>query len=59
MDEHQSFFDGFRRGWESVVGPALPPPEIELPDVVPSGSRYMQGLIMGIEAGKQKIKELS
>ena len=59
MDERQTFFDGFQRGWESVVGPALPTPEIDLPDAVPSGSRFMQGLIMGIEAGKQKIKELS
>lgn len=59
MEEHKSFFDGFQRGWESVVGPALPPPDIHVPDEMPSGSRYMQGLIMGIEAGKQKIKELS
>ena len=59
MDDQQTFFEGFQRGWESVVGPALPPPEIAVPDAVPSGSRFMQGLIMGIEAGKQKIKELS
>lgn len=58
MDDQQTFFDGFQRGWESVVGPALQPPDIDLPDAVPSSSRFMQGLIMGIEAGKKKIKEL-
>ena len=59
MDDQQTFFEGFQRGWESVVGPALQPPEIEVPPPIPSGSRFMQGLIMGIEAGKKKIDELT
>ena len=59
MDEQQTFYEGFVRGWESVVGPALKPPAIEPPPPLPSGSRYMQGLIKGIEAGKKKIAELT
>jgi hypothetical protein len=59
MDQQQTFSEGFMRGWESIVGPALEPPEIEIPPAVPSGSRFMQGLIMGIEAGKKKMAELS
>lgn len=58
IDERQTFQDGYVRGWESVVGPALQPPEIERPPVVPGASQFMQGLIMGIEAGKKKIAEL-
>jgi hypothetical protein len=59
MDEERTFLEGFERGWQSVVGPALPPPEIEIPPALPSGSRFMQGLIKGIEAGKKKIAELT
>jgi hypothetical protein len=58
MDEQQKFQEGFLRGWESVVGPALQPPEIERPPVAAGVSQFMQGLIMGIEAGKKKIAEL-
>jgi hypothetical protein len=58
MDEQQKFQEGFLCGWESIVGPALPPPIPEFPPAVPNGSRYMQGLIKGIEAGKKKIAEL-
>lgn len=58
MDQKQTFNDGFVRGWESVVGPALPPPLIERPPIVPGVSQFMQGLILGIEAGKKKIAEL-
>jgi hypothetical protein len=28
MDEKQTFLERFERGWQSVVGPALQPPEI-------------------------------
>lgn len=58
-NERQTFFEGFQRGWESVVGPAIAPPDMDLPPAFPSGSRFMQGLIMGIEAGKKKIAELT
>ena len=59
MDEKLTFLEGFERGWQSVVGPAIQPPEIEMPPPLPSGSRFMQGLIKGIEAGKKKIAELT
>lgn len=58
MDEKQTFKDGFVRGWESVVGPALQPPPIEPPPAAAGVSQFMQGLILGIEAGKKKIAEL-
>ncbi len=59
MDEQQSFFEGFQRGGDAVVGPAFQPPDIDMPPPIPSGSRFMQGLILGIEAGKKKIDELT
>jgi hypothetical protein len=56
--EEKTFMDGFVEGWKSVVGPALQPPDIEIPPTRPSGSRFMHGLIEGIEAAKKKIAEL-
>jgi hypothetical protein len=57
--EDRAFMDGFVEGWQSVVGPALQPPQIEIPPTRPSGSRFLHGLIEGIEAAKKKIAELN
>ena len=59
MDDIQKYLEGFQRGWESVVGPALQPPDIEIAPPNQNGSRFMQGLVKGIEAGKKKIDELN
>ncbi len=56
--EERTFMDGFVEGWRSVIGPGLQPPQIEIPATRPSGSRFMHGLIEGIEAAKKKIAEL-
>ncbi len=58
MDENKSFIDGFIQGWQSVVGHVLDPPEVQVPVTNPKGSRFIHGLIEGIEAAKRKIAEL-
>ena len=59
MDEKQTFINGFFQGWQSVAGPTLQPPEIQAPSPQPSGSRFIHGLIEGIEAAKKKMAELN
>jgi hypothetical protein len=58
MAEDRTFMEGYLEGWESIAGPALQPPDIEPPAPRPNGSRFMRGLIEGIEAAKKKLAEL-
>ncbi len=59
MENKQTFIDGFIQGWQSVAGPRLPPPEIQTPATQPSGSKFIHGMIEGIEAAKKKLAGLN
>jgi hypothetical protein len=56
--EQQTFIDGFIKGWQSVAGSRLRPPDIEPPPTRPRSSKYIHGMLEGIEAAKKKISEL-
>lgn len=56
--ESRTFIDGFIEGWESVAGSRLLPPEIEPPPTRPRKSKFIHGMLEGIEAAKKKISQL-
>lgn len=56
--ESQTFIDGFIKGWQSVAGPRLLPPEIEPPLTRARTSVFLHGMIEGIEAARKKLSEL-
>jgi Xaa-Pro aminopeptidase len=54
MDE-KKFEQGFIHGWSSVIGHAMQVHEIPSPPIQLIGSKYIHGLMEGIEAAKKEI----
>ncbi len=58
MGEKQTFLEGFIEGWQSIAGDRLQPPEIATPPTSPVGSKFIHGMMEGIEAAKKRLAEL-
>jgi hypothetical protein len=59
MNNRQRFVEGFTDGWSSVLGARFVLPEISAPSIQASGTDYIHGLIVGIEAAKKQMSEMT